>query len=70
MQKSRVFISSVQREFTKERTALYNHFLHNALLSEFFEPVIFEKLPAAAQATDKVYLSEVKNSEIYLILLL
>jgi len=33
----KVFISSVQREFAEERTTLYNHFLHNALLSEFFE---------------------------------
>ena len=69
MKKSKVFISSVQKEFTKEREALYQHFLGNALLSNFFEPILFEKLPAASVAPDKVYLDEVESSQIYLMLL-
>jgi len=69
MQKSKVFISSVQKEFTEEREVLYQHFLNNALLKDFFEPVMFEKLPAASTAPDKVYLAEVGNSQLYLMLL-
>ncbi len=69
MQKSKVFISSVQKEFAEERKALYRHFLNNALLKDFYEPVMFEKLPAAASAPDRVYLEEVGNSQLYLMLL-
>ena len=69
MQKSKVFISSVQKEFVEERKALYQHFLNNALLKDFYEPVMFEKLPAASTAPDKVYLKEVESSQLYLMLL-
>lgn len=69
MEKQKVFISSVQKEFQKERMALYNHFLADALLSSFFEPVLFEKLPANHQAPNKVYLNEVANSKVFIILL-
>jgi ATP-dependent DNA helicase RecG len=69
MQKLKVFISSVQGEFAKERELLYEHFKTNALLSNFFEPVIFEKLPAASQAPNKVYINEVENAQLYMVLL-
>ncbi len=69
MQKSKVFISSVQKEFTVEREALYQHFINNALLENFFEPVMFEKLPAASKTPGEVYLDEVKNSQLYLMLI-
>ena len=69
MKKIRVFISSVQKEFIKERKALYKHFSDNALLNVFFEPVMFEKLAAASKAPDKVYLKEVENSQLYLMML-
>lgn len=69
MEKQKVFISSVQKEFQEERMALYNHFLSDALLSSFFDPVLFEKLPANHQAPNKVYLNEVANSKVFIILL-
>lgn len=69
MPKDKVFISSVQKEFVKERKALYQHFLRDALLSDFFEPVMFEKLPAASKSPHKVYLKEVEKSQLYLMLL-
>ena len=69
MEKIRVFISSVQKEFVEERQALYKHFSDNALLNNFFEPVMFEKLAAASKAPDKVYLKEVENSQLYLMML-
>jgi ATP-dependent DNA helicase RecG len=62
----KVFISSVQNEFTVEREALFQYFKTNALLIKFFEPVLFEKLPAVSQAPNKVYLGEVGESQIYL----
>lgn len=65
----KVFISSVQKEFTAEREALFLHFKTDALLSQFFEPILFEKLPAATQAPNKVYIEEVGQSQIYLGLL-
>lgn len=64
-----VFISSVQKEFAAEREALYTHFKTDALLSQFFKPILFEKLPAATATPDKVYINEVEQSHIYLGLL-
>jgi len=69
MVKIRVFISSVQKELIKERNALFDHFSTNALLNNFFEPVMFEKFPAASQTPEKVYLKEVEHSQLYLMLL-
>lgn len=69
MEKQKVFISSVQNEFQEERLALYNHFLQDPLLSSFFEPVLFEKLPANHQAPNKVYINEVANSKVYVLLI-
>ncbi|HVT84292.1 MAG TPA: DUF4062 domain-containing protein [Chitinophagaceae bacterium] len=69
MPKFKVFISSVQKEFVVERETLFQHFKTDALLSQFFEPAIFERLPAASQAPNKVYIDEVGQSQIYLGLL-
>ncbi|MFC1510054.1 DUF4062 domain-containing protein [Candidatus Omnitrophota bacterium] len=65
----KIFISSVQKEFAKEREALHHHFSTNALLCNFFTPILFEKLPASSQAPNQVYLKEVEASELYLMLL-
>jgi hypothetical protein len=51
MTKLRVFISSVQPEFAGERQMLYDYLSTDALLGRFFEPFIFEKLPAAETVT-------------------
>ena len=66
MTKLRVFISSVQSEFTEERQMLYDYLTADALLGRFFEPFIFEKLPASDIHPTAAYLEEVKNSDIYL----
>jgi ATP-dependent DNA helicase RecG len=66
MQQFKVFISSAQKEFASERLALYEHFKADALLSTFFEPVLFEHLPATSQSPNKVYMDEVGQSQIYL----
>ena len=68
MTKLILFISSVQSEFAVERDRLWQHLKTDAMLSEFFEPVMFEKLPANVQAPNKVYLDEVARSQVYLVL--
>lgn len=42
MPKTKLFISSVQKEFTEERQALYDYILADPLLGRFFEPFLFE----------------------------
>jgi len=66
MKKTKVFISSVQGEFEQERQMLFNYLMQDALLGLFFEPFIFENLPASAQSVVKVYLNEVEKSDVYL----
>lgn len=66
MNKIKVFISSVQSEFSDERKILYEFLTTDALLGRFFEPFIFEVLPAKDQKADLAYLEKVKQSDIYL----
>lgn len=42
----KIFISSVQQEFSKERRELANYIRTDALLGKFFEVFIFEESPA------------------------
>ena len=62
----RVFISSVQAEFAKERKALCKYIREDAMLHRFFEPFIFEELPAINLSAPEAYLKEAAESEIYL----
>ena len=66
MQKKRVFISSVQSEFAVERQMLFDYLTTDALLGKFFEPFIFENVPAANYSPATVFLNEVEQSDIYL----
>ena len=66
MQKKRVFISSVQSEFAEERQMLFCYLTTDALLGKFFEPFIFEKVPALNTNPSNVFLKEVEQSDIYL----
>ena len=69
MNRKRVFISSVQQEFVIERKQLCDYIRQDALLGKFFEPFVFEELPAVNQSPKKVYLSEVEHCDIYLVLI-
>ncbi|MBM3892426.1 MAG: DUF4062 domain-containing protein, partial [Verrucomicrobia bacterium] len=62
----RIFISSVQREFAEERAALRDFLRGDPLLRRFFEPFLFEELPAADRRADEVYVSEVERCGLYL----
>src|SRR5690554_3495922 len=66
MSKIKLFISSVQSEFEAERKALANFLRADALLSKFFDPFLFEELPAIDKSVQQVYLNEVESSQIYL----
>ncbi len=69
MRKIKLFISSVQAEFTEERAELFHYLQQDILLGKFFEPFIFEMLPATDQKVDTMYLREVEYSDVYLCLL-
>ena len=66
MKRIKIFISSVQREFAEERAMLCHYIRTDALLGKFFEPSIFEEVPANEFPTSHVYLREVEMCDIYL----
>ena len=66
MSKIRVFISSVQKEFANERQSLFCYLQSDPLLGLFFEPFLFENLPAIDQKAETAYLNEVLKSDIYI----
>ena len=65
----RVFISSVQREFAREREHLRDYLRGDPLMRRFFEVFLFEDVPASDRRPDEVYLDEVERCEIYVSLL-
>ena len=66
MKRIKIFISSVQSEFTQERVMLSEYIRTDALLGKFFETFLFEDVPANEASPQQVYLSEVEMSDIYL----
>ncbi len=66
MNRQKIFVSSVQTEYAGERQMLHDYISTDALLGRFFEPFIFENLPAADLDTNKAYLEQVAQCEIYL----
>ena len=62
----RVFISSIQSEFSEERIALRDFIQGNALLGKFFTVFIFEDTPAEDRKPDSAYFEEIGRSDIYL----
>ena len=62
----KVFISSVQREFAKERCAIAKLIRTDRLLRHFFEPYVFEETAATGKRAQKVYLDAVGECDIYL----
>ena len=65
MKPIRLFISSVQIEFAEERLALKNYLHGDPLMRRFFDPFLFEDIPAADHRADEVYLDEVEQCDIY-----
>ena len=69
MQKKKIFISSVQSEFSEERAMLYDYIRTDALLGQIFDPFIFEKAEAQSESAVYLYLEQVERSDIYIGLL-
>jgi len=51
------------------RNQIAAYIRHDALLSRFFEPFLFEELPAQDQSAKQAYLDEVSKDDIYLLLM-
>ena len=66
MKLQKIFISSVQKEFADERAALRDFLRGDPLLRRFFDPFLFEDLPAADHRADEVYVDEVERCDLYL----
>ena len=60
-----IFISSVQREFAEERAALRDYLQGDPLMRRFFEPFLFEDVPATDRRPDDLYLDEVERCDLY-----
>ncbi|KAA6320323.1 hypothetical protein EZS27_029892, partial [termite gut metagenome] len=69
MKAIKIFISSVQSEFANERVALCDYIRGDALLGKFFQPFIFEELPAENCSVPQAFLSEAAACDIYVGLL-
>ena len=65
MNRIRVFISSVQREFAQERIALRDYLRRDPLMRRFFDVFLFEDVPALDRRPDDLYLDEVEQSDLY-----
>ena len=61
----RIFVSSVQREFAREREHLRDYVRGDPLMRRFFEVFLFEDVPVSDRRPDEVYLDEVEKCEIY-----
>ena len=65
----RIFISSVQKEFERERAAIKRMIESDPILKPHFKTFVFEiDAPASDKTTQQVYLKEIEKSDIYLLL--
>ena len=61
----RIFISSVQSEFARERAVLRDYVHDDVLMRRFFDVFLFEDTPASDRRPDDLYLDEVERADIY-----
>lgn len=61
-----IFVSSVQKELNDERAAIRDYIKTDPLLMIYFEPFLFEYIPAVDHEPENLYLSEVDGCSIYL----
>ena len=66
MNRIRIFISSVQREFVHTNAQALHEYLHgDPLMRRFFDVFLFEDVPALDRRPDSLYLDEVEQSDLY-----
>ena len=64
-----IFISSVQKEFERERAAIKKMIETDPIIKPHFKAFVFEiDAPAADKSTRQVYLEELEKCDIYLVL--
>ena len=68
MDKQKIFISSVQKEFKAERLALREYITHDPLFSRYFEVFLFEDVPARDRDPNSIYLAEVRACGLFICL--
>ena len=61
----RIFVSSVQKEFARERLALRGLLRSDALLGRLFDLFLFEDVPASDHRADDLYLDAVECCDVY-----
>ena len=68
MKRIKIFISSVQSEFADERAMLSQYIRTDVLFSRYFDPFLFEELPAQDVSAQKAYLDAAAKTDVYLLL--
>ncbi|MGA1871665.1 MAG: DUF4062 domain-containing protein [bacterium] len=63
--KTRIFVSSVQKELENERLAISELIALDPFLNRHMESILFEMLPASAAPAEKVYLDALRSCQIY-----
>lgn len=66
MEQLRIFISSVQKELAQDRLALRNWLQNDPLMNRFFEPFLFEDVPAQDHHANDVYLHAAADCDVYI----
>ena len=64
--KFRLFISSVQKEFARERREIARYVRKDALFGKFFDVFLFEESPAGSSPAQGVYMKEAAECDVYL----
>lgn len=67
MPKFKVFISSVQAEFASERIRIFDFIRNDELMSQYFDPFIFERIPSQDRNPKQLYIEEAGKSQVYLL---
>lgn len=65
-----IFVSSVQKEFARERLAIKRMVETDPIIKPHFRAFVFEEdAPAADKTTQQVFLDEIARSDVYLVLI-
>lgn len=67
--KYKIFVSGVQKELKSERLAIKELVESDALLKDYFSVFLFEKTPAGSRPSKAVYLKEVRDCDVYIVIL-
>lgn len=66
--KYKIFVSGVQKELKAERIAVQEIVEDDVLLNDYFKVFLFEKAPAGSKSSKFIYLKEVHDCEVYVVI--